>query len=220
MRWRFEVTAALVGGFWVLATLAFAQNPIASPAIDESLFKEGSVQLREFNSKAWFAKCQEIIKIKKRVCNLLATLPGTEGRPDGSILIATTDAGVPAVMIVLPKEISEGRPISVRSSNIGKIDGRAIKVEYNTVAVSQLCDVTCKYMFPLDARLVFTLNAGEPALVFVPAEQPVSAPVPVPKTRDRKQNHKVEKVEKVVPPSYTIPGEGFADALKASTQGW
>ncbi|MDQ0445964.1 hypothetical protein [Methylobacterium aerolatum] len=204
-----------------MAIPAFAQNPIATPAIDESLFKEGSIQLREFNSKAWYAKCQEIIKIKKRVCNLLSTLPGTDGRPDGSILIATTDAGVPAVMIVLAKDVAEGRPISVKSSNIAQIDGRAVKVEYNTVATSQQCDATCKYMFPLDSRLVFTLNAGEPASIFVPAEEP--APPPDPKAKSRKQKHKAEKnekVEKAAAPLYTILGDGFADALKASTQGW
>lgn len=188
--------------------LAAADPPIASPAIDESLFKEGAIQLREFNSGAWYAKCQEIVKVKKLICNLLSSLPGQDGRPSGSILIATTDTGVPAVLIVLPKEVSLGRPISVKSSNLSSVEGRAVKVEYNTVASSPRCEETCKYMFPLDPRLVFTLNAGEPASIFVPAEEsPPSA-----------KNKKKDK--KVVPPLYTIPGNGFAEVLKASTQGW
>lgn len=205
---RFELTTAVLVVLCMTITAAAADPPIASPAIDESLFREGALQLREFNSGAWYAKCQEIVKIKKLICNLLSSLPSQNGEPSGSILIATTDTGVPAVMIALPKEISLGRPISIKSSNLSSVDGQAVKVEYTAVVSSVRCEETCKYMFPLDPRLVFILNAGESASIFVPAEEAPSA-----------AQHK-KKSKKVVLPLYTIQGTGFAEALKASTQGW
>lgn len=204
---RFALTSAAPGVLALTMGAAVAQTPLATPALDDTLFKEGTVQLREFNSGSWYAKCQEIDKIKKRICNLLSTLPSHDGEANGSILIATTDTGVPAVLIALPQDIAKGRSISVKSSNLGKIDGKAVKVEYSTVAASTQCDGTCKYMFPLDPRLVFTLNAGESASVFVPAEEPTA-------------RGPVKKPKKPEVPLYTIPGSGFADALKASTQGW
>jgi invasion protein IalB len=205
---RFELTCAVFVMLCMAISAAAADPPIASPAIDDSLFKEGAIQRRELDSGAWYAKCQEIVKVKKLICNLLSSLPNQNGGPSGSILIATTDTGVPAAMIVLPKDVSLGRPISVKSSNLSSVDGRAVKVEYSTVASSVRCDDTCKYMFPLDPRLVFILNAGESASIFVPAEEPP------PTTRVKKKD------KKVVLPLYSIPGNGFAEALKASTQGW
>lgn len=204
---RLALTFAAPGVVALTMGAAVAQAPLATPALDDSLFKDGAVQLREFNSGSWYAKCQEIVKISKRICNLLSTLPGNNGEANGSILIATTDTGVPAVLIALPQSISKGRSIEIKSSNLGKVDGKAVKVEYSTVAASTRCDDTCKYMFPLDPRLVFTLNAGESASVFVPAEEP-------PAHGSKKKPKKPEA------PLYTIPGNGFADALKASTQGW
>lgn len=207
MRWRFELKSMVLAAFLTSWGGANAQAPIATPAIDESLFREGAVQARQFDSGHWHANCREIVKIKKRICNLLGEMPSDGSVANGSILIATTDNGVPAVMIAIPPEVSRKRPISIKASNIGKVDGRVVKVEYSNVANLTECDTTCKYMFPLDPRLVFALNAGESAAVYVPGEE----------THQKVVSKKPNKEEK---PVYTIPGEGFAEALKASTQGW
>lgn len=205
---RFELACIVLAMLNVTISAATADPPIASPAIDESLFKEGAIQMRQFNSGAWYAKCQEIVKVKKLICNLLSSLLNQNGDAGGSILIATTDTGVPAMMIALPREISLGRPISIKSSHLSSVDGRAVKVEYTAAASSVRCEETCKYIFPLDPKLVFNLNAGAPASIFVPTEE----------VQQMTSNQR--KSKKVVLPLYTIPGNGFADALKASTQGW
>lgn len=207
MRWRFDLKTVVAAAILMSGGVASAQSPIATPALDESLFKEGAVQAKQFSSGRWHANCQEIVKVKKRICNLLAEMPGNGTVPNGSILIATTDNGVPAMMLAIPPEVSLQRSISLKASNIGKVDGQVVKIEYSTVASVTQCDSSCKYMFPLDPRLIYVLNAGEDAAVFVPAEE--AAP--------RTAKKKVQQEEK---PLYTIPGEGFAAALKASTQGW
>ncbi len=207
MHWRFELKSVVLAAFLTSWGVASAQTPIATPAIDESLFREGAVQARQFDSGHWHANCREIVKIKKRICNLLGEMPSDGTVANGSILIATTDNGVPAVMIAIPQEVSRKQPISLTASNIGKVDGRVVKIDYSTVANVTECDATCKYMFPLDPRLVFVLNAGESATVYVPREE----------AQQKVGSKKTKKEEK---PVYTIPGEGFAEALKASTQGW
>jgi hypothetical protein len=184
-----------------------AETPIATPAIDESLFKDGAVQAKQYNSGHWYANCQEIMKIKKRICNLLGELTSDGTVANGSALIATTDNGMAAVMISIPAEVSRERPISIKASSVGPVDGKVVKVEYsNNVSLTE-CTSTCKYMFPLDQRLVFILNAGEAAAVFVPAV-------------DNFKKKTLKGVKKEEHPLYTISGEGSADALKASTQGW
>lgn len=207
MRWRFDLKTVVLVAFLNSLSVANAQAPIATPAIDESLFRDGAIRARQFNSGRWHANCREIVKINKRICNLLGELPSDGSVPNGSILIATTDNGAPAVMIALPPEVSRKQPIEIKATNVGKVDGRVVKIEYNTVATLTECDTSCKYMFPLDPRLVYILNAGESGAVYVPVEEAHLA-------------MSARKTKKAGRPIYIIPGEGFAEALRASTQGW
>lgn len=207
MCWRFALKSTVLATCLFIGGTARAQTPIATPAIDESLFREGAIEARQFDSGHWHANCREIVKIKKRICNLIGEMPSSGSFVSASILIATTDNGVPAVMIAMPQEVSRGQPISIKANAITKADGRAIKIEYDTTAKLTECNTNCKYMFPLDPRLVFVLNAGESAAVYVLGEE----------SRQKVSAKKSKKEER---PVYTIPGEGFSEALKASTHGW
>lgn len=197
--------------FYVLFAMpehrANAQETVATPAIDASIFKDGAVEAREFKFDDWYAKCQQIVKIRKRVCNLLTAVSDGTGRVSGSVLIATTDAGIPAMLISLPRELSQEQSISIESSHIGKVDGKSVKVEFNNTVKPMMCDTSCKHMFPLDPRLVFILNAGESVKVtslgYILSNNPKSK-----KRINTKEN------------TYTVSGRGFAETLSAITQKW
>lgn len=157
------------------------------------------------------------MKVKRLICNLLTGLPNHDGGADGTLLIATTDTGLPAILLAIPADVAKGRAISLEASRIEKIDGKNVKIEYSTTAESKLCEETCKYMLPLDPRLVFLLNAGESASIFVPAKVPI---LPPPTKKTKKMSQPKANLVAAETPKYTISGDGFAEALKASTQGW
>jgi hypothetical protein len=133
------------------------------------------------------------------------------GRIGGSVIIASTDAGIPAMLIALPREITQEKPIAVASNTISKVDGKAVKVEFANTVSPMLCDTSCKYMFPLDSRLVFILNAGE--------GMAVTAPAPAPSVADADKKSSKDKPKSLSKP-YTISGRGFAQALSESTRPW
>lgn len=188
---------------------AQAQETVATPAIDPSIFKDGEVENRDFKFGEWYAKCQQIIRIKRRICNLLSSVADAGGKTAGSVIIATTDAGIPAMMISVPTEVTQRKAISVDASHLGKVDGSVVKVEFSQVVNPMICDNTCKYMFPLDPKLVFILNAGEGIRVSTPPKERVAKktkkkpPVPVPETK-----------------VMTISGQGFSETLAQSTKTW
>lgn len=190
-----------------LSDAALAQATVATPAIDTSIFKEGAVEDRDFQFDDWHAKCRQIVKIKKRVCNLLSSLTDNLGQIGGSVIIASTDSGIPAMLIALPREITQEKPIAVASNTISKVDGKAVKIEFANTVSPMICDTSCKYMFPLDSRLVFILNAGEGMAVTAPAQ------VQVGKKYSKDNPKSLSK-------PYTISGRGFAQALVESTKPW
>ena len=186
-----------------------AQEIVATPAIDPSIFKDGEVESRDFKFGEWYAKCQQIIKIKRRICNLLSSVSDADGKPAGSVIIATTDAGIPAMMVSIPSEVTQKKAISVDATHLGKVDGSVVKVEFSQVVNPMICDTTCKYMFPLDPKLVFILNAGEGVRISAPPKERVA-----------------RSTKKKPPPApggtkvMTIQGRGFSEALAQSTKVW
>jgi invasion protein IalB len=207
MQTRFVIglVATIAAVAWSHA--ASAQATVASPAIDTSIFKEGAVEDRDFKFEDWYARCRQIVKIKKRVCNLLSSLTDELGQVGGSVIIASTDAGIPAMLIALPREITQEKPIAVQSNTISKVEGKAVKVEFANTVSPMVCDTSCKYLFPLDSRLVFILNAGDGLAITAPA--PPEAP---------KKSSKDKP--KSLPKPFTISGRGFAQALSESTKPW
>jgi invasion protein IalB len=207
--------AVMVGvvGVSAIPSSAMAQAPqqgaapIATPAIDETLFKDGALQTREVRFDNWYAKCQEIVKVKRRICNLLSTIVDKDGAAQGSVLVATTDNGSPAMMIAISSPILKDKSINLKSNYSSKIDNKVVKVAYAHTADPSRCDPTCKVIIPLDPKLVFILNAG----VELTVEVPYPAPLGQPYTAKGKKDTFVPLI---------IRGEGFAAALKASTEGW
>ncbi|MCJ2013054.1 hypothetical protein [Methylobacterium sp. J-076] len=126
------------------------------------------------------------------------------------MLIATTDAGIPAMMVSIPQEIGHGKPILVESSSLGKVDGKVVKVEFSQIVNPMICSDTCKYMFPLDPKIVYILNAGEGVHIFAPPKEPVGRGVG--KKKPTKPPPQVREL--------TISGRGFAASLAESTKVW
>jgi len=198
--------AALVVGTGIAAQ---AQTPpLASPAIDESLFKDGAVQARESKFDAWYTKCQEIVKIKRRICNLLSTVNDGDGKAQGTVLVATTDNGAPAMMIALTGPILEDRPIIVQASyGVDTQKKKRVPVTFKNSVKALRCDPSCKFMLSFDPKLVYALNEGKNVTVLAPIPTPDQAA-----TKKRKKKHDVSTL--------AISGTGFAAALKASTEPW
>ena len=184
-----------------------AEVQVATPAIDASIFKDGEIEDRNFGFGDWHAKCQQIIKIKRRICNLLSTV-ATDGRKIGSVIIATTDTGIPAMMIAIPEENSSKKAIFVTATHLGSVSGKAVKVEFSQVVNPMLCDSTCKYIFPLDPKLVFILNAGGNVQILPFKEDIV------------RRNKKIKPPTHSEAKSMTIVGLGFAETLNKSTAEW
>ena len=205
---RFVFACAVLVAVAVFSSEALAQESVATPALDTSIFKDGEVESKSFGSGEWYAKCQQIVKIRRRICNLLSSVSDNSGKLIGSVIIATTDAGIPAMMISIPSEISLKREISVYGSHLSQVDGKVVKVEFAQAVNAMICDSTCKYMFPLDPRVVFILNAGEGLKIS-------SAPM-----ESGAQNKKKKPVTVAVASNMIINGNGFAEVLAKSTSPW
>lgn len=104
-------------------------------------------------------------------------------------------------------------PISVDAAHRGKIDGHEVKVEYSNVIGPMVCDTTCKYMFPLDPKLVFILNASEKVRILSPP----------PERKASNKNYKDKKRKSYTPTNASelqIIGRGFSECLGESTKEW
>lgn len=205
---RLLIAGAALALMIVYPDFCQAQDTIASPAIDPTIFKDGAVKAKEFQFDAWYARCQEIIKIKKRVCNLLSSLRDSSNIEAGSVIIATTDTGIPALMIASPIAVGPNRTMRLESSHLSKIGGKVVKVEYKENSKPMVCDPRCKYMLPLDSRLVFTLNSGEDLKVsFVDPKNEAA--------QSKKPTSSHVSFE-----NYLVSGSGFSATLSATTGEW
>lgn len=203
---------SIIGSAFVLALSvmggdAFAQSPIATPAIDESLFKEGAVEQRETTFDAWHLRCQEIVKMRRRFCNLLSDVTDSDGKRRGSLLLATDDLGNPAVLIAITAPVRLDRPLTVKSGYSLPQKGRPPKVRYEKSLYVMDCDTSCKFLFAADSKLISALNEGADVTVSGYVARPLEEFWLLP----------MQKTDTFV---LTIRGKGFADALKASTEIW
>jgi invasion protein IalB len=190
--------------------MSFAQSTVVSPAIDTSLFKDGTVQERELKFGNWFLRCQEIVKLQRRNCNLLSAMIDKKGEQRGSILMATDEKGQPGIMVALTLPVRLDTPVVVRSSfsvTSTKKPKKTIKVEYANKVIPTICDPSCKYLFAADPKLLFALNEG--AEVEFEATQV-----------NLTELTWLSLVGKGEALSLAVRGEGFADAVKASTERW
>lgn len=201
--------SSLVGGLIGLLSISNAQclDALSSPAIDASLYSEGSIRKFQKQFDAWTARCDEIAQLKYRVCNLLAGAYDAKGVRRGTILLATDDAGKPTVLIAINPPVRVSMPIAVETAFTTKSRKRLVRVAYKSEFSAILCDAACKYMFPADQRLIFALNEGNVVKIFFHgAEKGVTSPLH-PDARDG-------AIE------LAVQGTGFARALQASLANW
>ena len=196
----------------VKAGIAQAEEPIATPAFDETLFKDGAVRMREQQFEDWHLKCQEVVKLRQRVCNLLSTLRDVQGQQRGSALVATNETGVPTMLIAVEVPIRQERPIVIES--IFETPGRnkkPVKVRYKRSVKVARCDTNCKFIFPFETNLALALNSG--------SNLSVKASVPTTTSIVPAQTSKTAKGAKK-DLRLVVSANGFAEALKASLQAW
>lgn len=194
----------------LVATCSFnevaAQDSIATPAIDESLFKDGAVEQKEATYDAWHLKCQQIVKMQRRFCNLLSTVVDREGKEIGSVLLATDDTGNPAMMIAFGWPLRLDKPLLISPASPPVTSKK--KGNYEKAVRATQCDGSCKFLFPADSQLIVALNAGEDIVLKGYRARPLDgAPWFWPFA-------KTDAVE------LRIRGKGFAEALGASAEIW
>lgn len=206
-RWLAIILALLC--FVVLTTSGAvrAQDSLATPAIDASLFKDGAVQERETQFASWYLRCQEIVKLNHRVCNLLSRVVDKDGQGRGSILLATDDKGQPAILIALDQAIVSDRPIQLESSYSVESKKKPVVVEYKQSVASSNCDKSCKFVFYADPKLVFAMNEG----------RDISVKVFKAKASGQGKATKENKDDVV---ALVVRSDGFAGALKAAGAAW
>lgn len=180
---------------------AFAQDGVLESQFNTSLYKPEAIRLVEGMYGEWLLRCQEIIPLQKRFCNISAPLRGADGGVRGIVLLTTDKAGKPGVLVKLDLPVAVGKPAIVSSAFSVKRDkGAAVPVRYEQTITPHFCGRTCDYVFPLDQKLVFALNSGNNADIAV--------------VRDILPAWRKGEVR---PEKLTVRGDGFAAALAAST---
>ena len=185
----------------VTCSSARAQDSVLESQFNTSLYKPEAIRLVEAVHGEWLLRCQEIIPLQRRFCNISAPLRSGDGNVRGIMLLTTDKAGKPGVLLKVDLPVAVARPAVVSSAFTVKRDkGAGIAVTYQQSVTPYFCGKTCDYVFPLDNKLVFALNAGQNADVAVFRDAPPAW---------RKGEIRPEKL--------TVRGEGFATALTAST---
>jgi len=188
--------------------VAAAQSAIATPAIDSSLFKDGAVEQKEATYGAWHLKCQQIVKMKRRVCNLLSSVLDKDGKQVGSVLLATDDTGNPAMMIAFGWPVRLDKPLLISAGTATTSSKKKSKGSYEKAVGAAQCDGSCKFVFPADSELIVTLNRGETISLKAYRSQPIAG------------TPWLWPLAKGDAADFRINGQGFAQALNASTEIW
>lgn len=189
---------------------ALGEDLLSSPAIDTSIYKEGSIRTTQIEFGSWTALCQEIVQLRRRMCNLSSRVRDQNGHDVGNVLFATDDTGKPTIMVSLKPPIAVSEPIEVvanfkiiENKNNAHTKTKLVELAYRRAILPILCDVACKYMFPAEPKLIFSLNEGGEILIVAPlvsvaAETALSTSIKIQVAR------------------LSIQGRGFAQALEAS----
>jgi hypothetical protein len=158
--------AALIAPmFFTVAELARADSDLTSPAIDRSIFKEGAVKSFQAKSGEWISRCDEIVQLKKRICNLVAAVRDDLGRDRGVVIVATDQSGKLNILIKLLTPIVVSAPIAVEASFPLKRERKGMMMNYRRYESPIVCSETCSFMFSADSRLLYALNQGEAAKI-------------------------------------------------------
>lgn len=141
------------------AGAACAQDSLAAP-LDLPLFREDAVRLVETRHGDWLVKCQEIVPLRRRFCNIAAPLRDGGGRARGVFLVTTDHAGKPGILLKIESPLVVAQPVIISARFDAVARKRKAPVHYERKASPVLCAATCDFVFPLDSELAFALNAG------------------------------------------------------------
>jgi len=180
----------------------------ASPAIDHSVFKEGEVRRLRGAFKEWEAVCDEIPRLKQRFCSLFGQGKDKEGRVQLSIVVTTSDDGVPAAMLRLPLAVLRQQGVEVSAAPVAAANkgDKAKRPEAPTRLRIVDCDaVACTTVLRLNPGFVAALSSGGALGVHfaLPRQEEAAAPggAGAPQAVDA-----------------TISGSGFAEAITATLE--
>lgn len=205
--------AAKIGAVLFLASAsveagrAQSAEQFASPAIDRSVFKEGEVRRLRGEFKEWEAVCDEIPRLKQRFCSLFGQGKDKDGRTQLSIVVTTSDDGVPAAMLRLPLAVIRQQGVEVSAAPVVAANkGDKAKRPEAPVRLRIVdCDsVACTTVLRLTPGFVAALSSGGGLGVrFALPRQEAAAPggASVPQAIDA-----------------TISGSGFAEAITATLE--
>jgi invasion protein IalB len=150
---------------FITANPAQSDTYLTTPAIDKSIFKEDAVKSLQSKSGEWISRCDEIVSLKKRVCNLIAAVRDNKNRDRGVVIIATDRVGKLSVLVKLLAPLAVSEPILIEASFRIKIKTKVTIVTYQRYASAIVCSDTCNFMFAAESQLLFALNKGESAKI-------------------------------------------------------
>lgn len=112
------------------------------------------------------------------------------------------------MMISIPAATAVYKELFVYGNHLSKVDGNVVKVDFNQDVKAMVCDNFCKYMFPLDPKIVFILNNAEDLKISTAPKE------------NGPRNAKKKPSGFVEPKNMVITGKGFAEILTKSTAPW
>jgi hypothetical protein len=159
------LAALIAPTFFMVAELARADSDLTSPAIDRSIFKEDAVKSLQAKSGEWISRCDEIVQLKKRICNLVAAVRDDLARERGVVIVATDQSGKLNILIKLLTPIVVSAPIVIEASFSLKGERKGMTMNYKRYESPIVCSETCSFMFPAESRLLYALSQGEAAKI-------------------------------------------------------
>ena len=195
---RIVLRAAAVASA-LAAPPALAQSgPLATPAVDRELYREGEVKRLDETFSGWRMECDDIRRLRQRFCSMRSRVFDGRGNPVADIVISTADTGRPAALVTLAYGTVLGETVNVSLA----IPGKAPQLVGRLVPLYCAAE-GCKIVWQLGPATITALRNGiDLAFNFNSSPTPASFPGP----------RALPKVEV----NGRLAGLGFSEALQAS----
>lgn len=170
----------------------------ASPGVQRDMFRDGEVRRIDETVEGWRVVCDEVARVKSRVCNIVAVGQDTQGVGWAALTMTTGDNGLPAAMLKLPfgVDMKAGVRVSVK-------DAKGVERVTRLRLVSCAAD-GCMTLWPLSSAQIKALHAGR------------SMTVSFNVVRERAASLAMTVAPQSRPIEARIRGEGFLQAANIS----
>ena len=157
---------------------AFAQaRPLATPAVDRELFRDGEVQRLDQTFAGWQMVCDDIRRLHQRFCSMRARAFDGRGNPVADFVISTSDSGAPAALVTLAHGVVLSEPVLMALAVPGKAPQPVAKL-----GPAVCLPDGCKMVWTLGPATINALRAGvDVAVNFKSARTPAFFPVRAPR---------------------------------------